>query len=231
MPKKRKAARPSPKASSGYSSSSPGLAEINRKLDRLLSMQSQLLAKEEVVAREEEKVLSLTAAEGAEEHKLEEVAEKELSELEQLKAMEKRIQSEVSTHPLRKITFRDFTKGMIGAFIGIVAHFSFLEGLHVAENFTMFRATLLYLISLLIGIAFLYFAGFRYVGDRLVLRFIPLRIVVIYFTAILVVLLVLWLFGSITLASHFSEVYKTVSAISILAILGACTADLIGKGH
>lgn len=230
MPKKRK---PSPRA--GKPSS---LSDISRKLQQVLQTQEKILANQEKLLKEEkkmeqeeEKIETLSLAERSEERKLEEVAQKELNEIEQLQQMEKRIQSEVSAHPLKKITYRDFTKGVIGAFVGIVAHFSFLEGLHFAESFTMLRATLMYVTSLIIGIAFLYFSGFRHVGDKLVLKFIPLRIIVIYLTAIFVVVIVLWLFGAITTAAHFEEVYKMVSAISILAILGACTADLIGKEH
>lgn len=230
MPKKRK--RPS------RISKPTSLSDINKKLqqvlqtqEKILANQEELLREEKRVEKEEEKIETLSLEEKGEERKLEEVAQKELSEIEQLQQMEKRIQSEVSAHPLKKITYRDFTKGVIGAFVGIVAHFSFLEGLHFAESFTMLRATLMYVMSLVIGITFLYFSGFRHVGDKLVLKFIPLRIIVIYLTAILVVVLVLWLFGAITAATHFEEVYKTVSAIGILAILGACTADLIGKEH
>lgn len=241
MPKKRKAGKPQRKAVVTGAAKTPApvapaeLAEINRKLALILRQQESLVAMQKKLSREEEQIEQeeerIEAVAEAEEQKLEHVTEKEMTELEQLKALEERIQKEVKTHPLRKITFRDFTKGMIGAFVGIVAHFSFLEGQHFAETFTLFRATLMYVTSFIIGMAFLYFAGFRSVGDRFVLKFIPLRIFVIYLTAILVIVVVLWLFGVITAATHFEEIYKTVSAISILAILGACTADLIGKEH
>lgn len=204
------------------------IAEVNKKLDLILKQQEVLLSTQKATLKEEAKIEQ-------EEKKIEkeETEEKgeEITELQQLKVLEEQIQEEVKNNPLRKITYRDFTKGMIGAFVGIVAHFSFLEGLDVAENFTMIRATLLYVISFIIGMMFLYFAGFRRVGDKMMLKFIPLRIVVIYASALLVVLIVLSVFGMITFQSNFDEVYKTVSAISILAILGACTADLIGKEH
>jgi uncharacterized membrane protein len=243
MAKKRKMARASASkarksAAPARMGAAPGLSALDRKLDLLLQNQRKILAGQERLAKEErriekeeERIEIAAEQEAAGERRLERAEEHELREIAELKRLEERIQTEVQAHPLRKITFRDFTKGIIGAFIGIVAHFSFLEGLHVAESFDMFRATLMYLTSFIIGVAFLYFAGFRRVGDRLVLKFIPLRIFVIYITSILVVVTVLWLFGAITAATHFEEAYKTVSAISILAILGACTADLIGKEH
>ena len=215
------------------------LNTLNKKLDLLLKQQQQIMSSQTALAKEEkvlerdiekEKV-ALEQEEKFEEQKIGEISAKEISELEDLKQLEQQIQEEVKNNPLRNITYKDFTKGMIGAFVGIVAHFSFLEGLHVAENFDMIRATMLFMTSFVIGVAFLYFSGFRSVGDKLVLKFIPLRILIIYSSALFVILLVLWMFGVISLQSHFEDVYKTVSAISILAILGACTADLIGKEH
>lgn len=200
----------------------PSLSVLHKKIDKILLQQEQLLQQQKQIEKEE-------VAEIREEEKLEHIEEQELSALDQLKGLEEKIEQEVKNNPLKKLTYRDFTKGMIGAFIGIVAHFSFLEGLHVAESFSMIRATFLYLTSLIIGIAFLYFAGFRTVQDKIVLKIIPLRIMIIYLSALFVVVLVLSLFGIITSHSSFEEVYKMVGAISILAILGACTADLLGK--
>ncbi len=195
----------------------------------MLKQQEQLLSEQKSLEKEEKVLEQLGVEETKEEQKLEHIEEQELSALDQLKGLEEKIEQEVKNSPLKKLTYRDFTKGMIGAFIGIVAHFSFLEGLHVAETFSMLRATFLYVTSLVIGIAFLYFAGFRTVQDKIVLKIIPLRIMVIYMSALVVIVLVLSLFGIITLNSSFEEVYKMVGAISILAILGACTADLLGK--
>jgi len=195
----------------------------------MLKQQEQLLSEQKSLEKEEKVLEQLGVEETKEEQKLEHIEEQELSALDQLKGLEEKIEQEVKNSPLKKLTYRDFTKGMIGAFIGIVAHFSFLEGLHVAETFSMLRATFLYATSLFIGIAFLYFAGFRTVQDKIVLKIIPLRIMVIYMSALVVIVLVLSLFGIITLNSSFEEVYKMVGAISILAILGACTADLLGK--
>lgn len=205
------------------------LSLLHKKMDQMLLQQEQLLLQQKNLEKEEKELEKKEAKETREEQKLEHIEEQELSALDQLKGLEEKIEREVKNSPLKKLTYRDFTKGMIGAFIGIVAHFSFLEGLHVGETFSMFRATFLYGTSLLIGIAFLYFAGFRTVQDKIVLKIIPLRIMVIYLSALFVIVVVLSLFGIITLHSSFEEVYKTVAAISILAILGACTADLLGK--
>lgn len=216
--------------------------EIHKKLDLLLLQQEQILknqsalSKEEKKIEKEEKEVKQEVAMAANEEKIaqekeEALVSKEITDLNELKKLEEQINEQVKNSPLKKITYRDFTKGMIGAFVGIVAHFSFLEGMHIAESFDMIRATLMYITSFAIGVTFLYFSGFRAIDDKVVMKFIPLRILVIYSSAIFVIFVVLWLFGVITFQSHFEEVYKTVSAISILAMLGACTADLIGKEH
>ncbi len=197
-------------------------ALLNKKLDKLIKMQDQVLKNQKTIQQ-----LEIEELEGNKKIEEEEIsAEEELKKLEEL---EEGIKEQVGPHPLTRITARDFTKGIIGAFVGIVAHFAFLEGAHVAETFSMLRATMLYLTSFIIGVLFLYFSGFRKVKRLVMVKFIPVRIFVIYFTAIFVTIVVLALFGKITLASQFHSVYKTVSAISILAILGAATADLIGR--
>lgn len=229
MPKKKTRKMPALKRNNAF-------ASVEKKIDLILEQQKLLLEKQNTLQREqiqlekkEQNIEKLEVTENKEEQRIENVAEEEESTLQQLEKLEKEIKQEVKRSPLKKITYRDFTKGMIGAFIGIVAHFSFLEGLHVAENFSMLRASLLYVISFLIGVSFLYFSGFRSVEDKTILKIIPLRIFVIYSSAIFVTLIVLMLFGIISMQSNFEEVYKTVAAISILAILGACTADLLGK--
>ena len=228
MPKKKQK-KPTEKRTTALSS-------VEKKLDLLLEQQKLLLEKQNILQQEEKrieekekKIEAFELTENKEEQKIKKIAEEEQSTLQQLEKLEKEIKKEVKRSPLKKITYRDFTKGMIGAFIGIVAHFSFLEGLDVAENFSMLRASLLYGISFFIGVAFLYFSGFRSVEDKTILKIIPLRICVIYTSAIFVTLIVLSLFGIISLQSDLEVVYKTVSAISILAMLGACTADLLGK--
>lgn len=196
--------------------------KLNRKLDKIIKTQDQILKNQKHIEELETKELKESRNIEREETETEE-------ELKKLEELEKGIKKDVGPHPITKITARDFTKGVIGAFVGIVAHFAFLEGAHVAETFSMLRASLLYITSFIIGILFLYFSGFRKIKKIVMLKFIPLRIVVIYFTAIIVTIIVLALFGEITSASTFTHIYKTVSAISVLAILGAATADLIGK--
>jgi len=154
--------------------------------------------------------------------------ERELDALKELEQLEEDIKREVSPHPLAKITYRDVTKGMIGAFFGIVGHFAFFYGNKIAEVITLMRAHALILTSLMLLILFMYFTGFRKISKSSHWWYAPLRIIVIFTVAHAVITFVLFLFGMITPEMTFAGVYKNVATVSILAVMGAATADLIG---
>ncbi len=163
------------------------------------------------------------------EKKIENIEKRQLKELEQLKKLEEQIKKQTAPHPLKKITYRDVSKASIGALIGTVAHFAFVKGGEIAESITVTRATFILILSFVIGCVFIYLTGFKKVKVNFVGIF-PVRVTVIYITSLLMVLLVLFIFG-LTDFSSFTTVYKQVAVISVLAILGASTADLIGKGE
>ena len=183
------------------------LSEIKKLLKKILKNQEEVKAGEKTVEAEEEA---------------------QLAELQELESIEKDIEKEVRGTALGKITSRDFTKALIGAIFGTVGHFAFFYGTKLALDITMFRASMLYLTSFIIAIVFMYFAGFRVI-DKKNLRFIPFRVLIIYLTSIAVILFVLSIFGFIGGETSFSEIFKSVSTISILAVLGASAADLLGK--
>ncbi len=59
----------------------------------------------------------------------------------------------------------------------------------------------------------------------------PIRAIVIYISAIVTTIVVLLLYGKIDFTMPFITIYNIVAAISVLAVLGAGTADLIGKNE
>lgn len=150
----------------------------------------------------------------------------EISELEKLEKLEEAIKEDVSVHPLSRITYHDITKGLIGAFVGVVGHFAFFYGHHIAEELTYWRAGVLLAVSLLLLIIFLYFSGFRRVKEYN--KYLWIRVATIYVVALFVATSVLFLFGVLHFPPSFEELYFNVSAVSILAVMGAATADLIG---
>ncbi len=161
-----------------------------------------------------------------EEEKIEVLQEKELASLQQLK---KEVEKNVGPHPLTKITKSDIGRSTVGALIGTIGHFAFFYGAELAERISMSRATLLYLFSLIVCFFFMYYSGFRKVKEIKVLRFIPIRMAVVYVISIIVVVLSLAIFGFIDTSSHFEYTYKIVASTLLLSVLGASTADILGK--
>ncbi len=190
------------------------LEQLNAKLDVLLKNQSKILKEEKKIEREEERLESEESG--------------ELLELRKLRELDTEIAKEIGEHPLSKVTIRDVAKGGVGAFVGVVAHFTFFYGIEVAEWLSFSRATALYPISFFIGGVFMYATGFRKVKDKKILHILPIRLIVLYITALLVAAAVLAFFSPEFL-HHPELAYRQLSTVTLIAIIGACTADLIGK--
>ena len=198
------------------------------------------MAKKKVVSNEdilkrltkiEKKVNSLPKIEKKifqEEATIEAEEEQEIAELKKLENLERELESEVKVNPLTKIGLHDLTKSILGAFFGVLGHFSFFYGVEIATHISLTRATVLYIIAFLIAFFLLFQSGYRKV-EKKYWKYVPSRISIIYVNSILVILIVLTIFDFISLSSSFEEIYKTVASISILAVMGAATADLLGR--
>ena len=175
------------------------------------------------VQDEEESIEKKEGEIATEEKKLE-------KETEKIENIEKKIAKDVETKPLTRFNFKDLNKGIIGAFIGVVAHFGFIYGKAIANSITVPRATLLLVFSYLLILILMYETGYREVKEKRLLGFLPKRATIIYFTSIVVVIIIFLLFGLVDLnAPNFIDLYKSVAVTSVLATLGAGTADLLGK--
>ncbi len=162
----------------------------------------------------------------SEEKKIELLQQKELQSLNTLK---REVSRDIEPHPLTKITRADIVRSIIGALIGTVGHFAFFYGVEIADKISIVRATSLYILSLIVAFFFMYYSGFRKVKEIKIFRFIPLRVAVVYVISLLVVLTTLFVFGFIDESSTFVHLYKVVSTTLLLAVLGASTADILGK--
>ena len=183
--------------------------KVEHKVDNLEKKEEVLEKKESEIAQEEKKL------------------EKETEKVEKL---EKEIKKEVTSKPLTKFNFRDLNKGIIGAFIGVVAHFGFVYGKAIAGFITTGRATLLLIFSYLLVIILMYESGYREVKEKRLLGILPKRATIIFLTSIFVVIVIFFLFGMIDLKNpNFVDFYKQIAVTSVLASLGAGTADLIGR--
>ena len=149
-------------------------------------------------------------------------------ETEKVEKIEKEIKKEVTQKPLKSITIKDLHKAIIGAFIGVVAHFAFIYGKEIATQITMVRATILIIFSYVLIIILLYETGYREVKEKSLFGILPKRATVIYLVSIFVILVIFFLFNQLNFAD-IKGLYRHVAVTSILASLGAGTASLIGR--
>ncbi len=156
-----------------------------------------------------------------EERKLEEETKK-------IESVERDIKSELQDKPLTKVSLKDLNKGIIGAFIGVVAHFSFVYGKEIAKGISYPRAALLLFFSYFLVIILMYETGYRNVRDKKIFAVLPARATVIFLTSIAVIIVIFFLFDQVDF-KNLGELYKQIAVTSVLASLGAGTADLIGK--
>ena len=182
------------------------LESIDRKIDRLIRQQESLQRTDVKLLRQEGE---------------------ELSGLEKLQAIQRELARSVEPHPLRRLTLRDIAQGTVGAFFGVLAHFTFFYGVKVAEQISIARAVLLIPLSLVIGAIFLYSTGFRKV-PRKYLWYLPIRLFALQVVAVVMAVIVLAIFQP-SFAQDAGESFKQVATVSLIGLLGAITADLIGK--
>ena len=191
-----------------------------RELD-ILAEEKKVEDKVEGLEKKEEKMEKKELAIMAEEKKIE-------KETEKVEKMEKEIKREVTTKPLSTITIKDLSKGVIGAFIGVVAHFAFIYGKQIANDITMTRASTLLAFSYLLIIILMYETGYREIREKSLLGILPKRATAIYLTSLIMIPIIFFLFNQLNL-SNMTELYKQIAVTSVLASVGAGTADLIGR--
>lgn len=206
----------------------PQKSVISEKLDEVLSGQKKLLEEEVRLAKEELGGEKKEEEIEEKEARIEQLGEKQLSEIEKLEKIEKEVQEQVRQHPLTKVTLKDLYRGSLGAFIGIVLHYTVFYGVKIAENITVNRATIIYFLSFVVGMVFLYVTGFRKVKDSSAIKFLPVRMVVLYTVSIIISIGVLYLLFP-NFGKSFEDAYKQTATVSLTAVIGACTADILGK--
>jgi uncharacterized membrane protein len=212
---------------------------INHKLDQILTMQKKLLNEENAIVSEESKIEELEKENevgeelenkklGTLESEFLKTRQTEDDELLKLQQLEEDIKKEVKEHPLRKITAKDIIKGFVGAFVGLAVHYTFTYGVELSTDLDFTRATFLYFLAFFVGLIFIYATGFRKINDPKVLMFMPIRLLILYIASIITSIFVLFIFYP-GFGHNFAESYKMVAGVLLAAIVGACTADLIGK--
>lgn len=180
------------------------------------------------VKRQQKQIMKFESDQAKSDKKIARQEEEEIEELKELKEAQERLKKAVGTHPLRKVTYRDVAKGSVGAFVGTTVHYSFIYGVKVAHQIDMARAILLFPLTFAIGGIFIYVTGFRKVKGTKLIWFLPVRLTVLFLTSLIVSFLVLWLLQPDFLHDPV-EMFKILATVQLTALVGACTADLIGK--
>ena len=221
QPKKAKAPSPGNKPEITSEERKP-LKEALHELE-ILAEEKKIERKVENVEKKEEKIEQKEESLAKEEKKIEREAGK-------VEGLEKKISQEVRPQALTKFNIRDLNKGIIGAFIGVVAHFGFLYGKAIASAITVPRATLLLAFSYMLLVILMYETGYRAITENRLLGILPKRATIIFITSLIVVVVIYLLFGLVDLKSpDYVELYKGIAVTSVLASLGAGTADLLGR--
>lgn len=210
----KKAAKPAEKQEQ------PPMKDALKALD-ILAEEKKVEGKVEGLERKEEQMEKKELSILTEEKKIE-------KETEKVEKIEKEIKKEVMPRPLKAISIKDFSKGIVGAFIGVVAHFAFIYGKQIANDITMARATILFAFSYLLILILMYETGYREIKEKNLLGILPKRATAIFFTSIVMIPVIFYLFNQLNL-SNLPELYKQIAVTSVLASVGAGTADLIGR--
>lgn len=204
---------------------SPIKNSLNEKLDLIIQNQNKILKNEQAILGKEDEIENLEKQDLIQDKKANQTEEETLQALENMtKSLNKSI-----SKPLKLVTKRDIFKGFIGAFVGVMGHFAFSKAADIAEKLSMYQTSILYVVAAIMIVIMLYYTGFRNIEKQIVLKFMPLRAITLYTVSIFTIIFVNLIFGKIHFPIEFTEIYKLVGASIILAVMGAGTADLLGK--
>src|SRR3989338_4601470 len=151
-----------------------------------------------------------------EEAKIEKETGRIEKETEKVEKLEKQIKKSVTTKPLSIFTMKDLNKAIVGAFVGIVAHYAFIYGKEIAKNISITRASFLIAFSYILIIILMYETGYREVKEKRFLGILPKRATAIYITSIIVIIVVFFLFNQLNL-DDLPGLYKEISVTLVLA--------------
>jgi len=199
-----------------------GISDAHSMLKELEAMHSQRTSHDiKHIEHEQEKIEGKEEVIEYEEKKIEDEAHK-------IEHIEKEIKDAVTQKPLKELHLRDFNKAVVGSFIGVVAHFAFIYGKQIAENISVLRASLLLVLSYLLIIILMHETGYREVKDKKVLWILPKRATAIYCVSLSMIPLIFLLFDQLNLNDPMA-LFRQIAVTSVLASVGAGTADLIGR--
>lgn len=169
------------------------------------------------------------------EHEIEDVKKTVVKEHEteesELKEFEKEIQElkkELHTSVVEKFTFRDIARGIVGSILGMSVMAWHPQVQERALEMHWFNIFVIILVTILAGTSVLYFSQYRKIKEqRIIFNLLPKRFVIFYLLSMAVVFSVYTLFGVIKIGMPFESVLKLVLVLTLPAMIGASTADII----
>ena len=198
----------------------------NKKLniEEVLSNQKEILENQKKIIKKEEKLEDI-------EKKLKKDEKEDKKLLKELEKVELHIKNDLNS-TLTKVTKRDLFKGFIGATIGVLGHFAFYKGYEISQVLSVFQATILFFSAFILLNIILFYAGFRNIEKTYILKFMPLRSLTLFGISIFSIIVINSLFGILNIfTDSLKDIYILISTNLIIAVIGAATADLIGKNE
>ena len=103
-----------------------------------------------------------------------------------------------------------------------------MYGKEIATQISTTRAAVLIIFSYVLIILLMYETGYREVKEKKLLGIFPKRATAIYITSIVIIPIIFLLFNQLNFQDPL-ELFKQIAVTSVLASVGAGTADLIGR--
>ena len=156
----------------------------------------------------------------------EENIERELKKFE--RDIEK-LRTEIRPGAIEKFTTKDVARGIVGAIFGM-SIMAWHEGVrNAAIEMSFANVIAIVLLTMVAGTSVLYFSQYRKIKEKwIVQQLLPKRFVFLYALAIAVVFSVYVLFNIIQIgATPTEDIVKLVVVVSLPAVIGASTADII----
>ena len=158
-------------------------------------------------------------------------AEEENIELE-LKKFERdieKLRTEIRPAAIEKFTTKDVARGIVGAIFGM-SIMAWHEGVrNAAIEMSFANVIAIVLLTMVAGTSVLYFSQYRKIKEKwIVQQLLPKRFVFLYALAMGIVFSVYVLFNIIQIGTTPTEdIIKLILVVSLPAVIGASTADII----
>ena len=161
------------------------------------------------------------------------IVEKEERNIEiELKKFEgeiEKLRDEIKPGAIEKFTIKDISRGIVGGMFGM-SRMAWHEGVRTAAvGMSIFNLAAVIVLTIIAGSSVLYFSQYRKIKEKWVIKqLLPRRFVFLYALSMVIVTGIYVLFNIIQIGvTPVEDIVKLVLVISLPAMIGASTADII----